>query len=166
MDGRNPRGARRFDACGSAPTACRSRRDSVCIFKQHCSHRGGALRASLRLHVVARSRSCARVQDVSISVARRSESHCDGQCGTPQSVLVSCEAPSSVKRRLRPPALSSVVGSRVSLGSCNAGLNHSHTSPKKLAAGIVTLWQLNSGFGWQTRTTLHRKLIRHRRSQT
>ena len=23
------------------------------------------------------------------------------------------------------------------------GLNHSHTSPKKLAAGIVTLWQLN-----------------------
>ena len=53
--------------------------------------------------------------------------------GTPATeCAVKAEAlPCSVKRRPRPPALSSVVGSRVSLGSCNAGLNHSHTSPPK-----------------------------------
>ena len=56
-----------------------------------------------------------------------------------QSVLHKLKAPgrSSMKRRPRPPALSTIVGSRDSLSSAKPGLNHSHTSPKKI--DITTL---------------------------
>ena len=95
---------------GSAPTACRSRRDawrSACIFKQQCSHTERCSQVLLlRLRVVARffdrAHECngclkrceaALRVTVTVSVARH------------QSVCCAVEArPSSVKRRLRPPA--------------------------------------------------------------
>ena len=58
-----------------------------------------------------------------------------------QSVLHKLKAPgrSSMKRRPRPPALSTIVGSRDSLSSAKPGLNHSHTSPKKIASSNCPL---------------------------
>ena len=139
----------------SARTACRSRRDacrSVCILSS--TQRAVAF---LRLHVVVRvsvSRTSARGVK---SLRNGLESHCGGQCGTPQMCAFV---------KLRPRSSSSETSSTAAIclehrrQACfswlaQPGLNHSHTSPSKKICSDAIGSSLPVGFASQATTRLH-----------
>ena len=175
VDWRGPRGHRAPTACRSLREAWRSVCRSACIFKQQCSRTErcsrtvDALTTFTAISCVARLRS-ARTSVMGVSALRGgSGSQCEARRGTPPAECAVKAEPPTELRETSSVAASTLEHHRQPCFSWllqNRGYIIVILAQKNWLQASSPFGSSTSGFGWQTRTTLHRKLIRHRRSQT